>query len=172
VSVQFAPKSARSATPNSTKTLLSQDSNLAEFAVAVADGLAAAKEFIMRRIVPAQGLDRFLKIILESTESDKRPGIDLRHEICTHNHRVWSQIAMAFQVRHLLEHTNGEIDGEFLKKVGGDKKQSSWADHPFDKGLRIEMRDKDFDEIFDAMVNAAPIITDKLKRFVPATVKM
>jgi len=141
------------------KKLLSERFRLEEFATAVLH--EAAKEYVLDKVVPTHGLDRFVTVLAEST------GIDIQHAVASADARAWSQIHSAFEVRHLIEHTNGKVDREFWNTVVTQPlwRNSSWGGQKIDLGTKVEIRDQDFDQTFAAMVAATDIIAEQLKGF-------
>jgi hypothetical protein len=103
------------------------------------------------------------------TDIKKTTGIDVTKVLNDKSPRYWSQILVAFEVRHLVEHTNGKADSAFIEKVdtGGSWGQSSWVDLPLQRGSKIPIRNSDFELTCQAMIEAVRLIGDALLRFAP-----
>jgi hypothetical protein len=77
-------------------------------------------EALCATAVPIHGLK-------EITDSMKVVGTDLQKLIEQHDEDIWSQVFTAFQVRHLIEHRNGNIDHRFFSSVKQTWQSSSWG---------------------------------------------
>jgi hypothetical protein len=106
----------------------------------------------MASLVPSHGLKEF-KHSFEETM-----GAPLPCELDTPTAGPWSQIETAFEVRHLVEHSNGKINHRFI--TGVPWRQSSWSGFDVRDQEQIEVRREDFAATQAAMVKAARIITD------------
>lgn len=96
-------------------------------------------------------------------------GVDLQRAVTADNPRFWSQIHTAFELRHLIEHTNGKVDADFWNKVvpQGHWSNSSWGNIDIAVGLKVDIREQDFDQTFLGMVAATDITAARLKEFDP-----
>jgi hypothetical protein len=142
--------------------LLSKEYQLREFARAVAE--ERAKEYVTNKVIPRHGL-MLLRDALE-----KSTGIALEKVLNGRQPWYWCQIHSAFEVRHLIEHTNGRTDSEFMADVytGPLWRASSWGDLALSVGCKIEIRDGDFEKTWQAMVESVPILCEAAMRFQPA----
>jgi hypothetical protein len=145
---------------------LSQTYKLAEFAHAAARG--DAKAFVLRKVVPAHGLGGLCGALEDGTGIDVAGLLRGRGEW-----RHWAQVRSAFEVRHLIEHANGRLDDDFLKKLEDDGplrdawQGSSWGGLPLRPKAKVPIRDEDFEATLGAMLVAAGRIADALGAFVP-----
>jgi len=121
--------------------------------------LDSPQEFIIAQVVPTHDLEKFNAVFAQLLQSS------LQQSICRDDHRSWHQIKTAFEVRHLIEHQNGNADRYFFNTCSGSWMHSSWADFPNleDASKRngrcqVHARDKDFEATYDAMVKAATLI--------------
>src|SRR5208282_3593560 len=128
------------------KTLAIQD-----FVTEIAQN--SGKEYVLDKVVPPQGLNRF-ELILESGF-----GISMADVVGENDH---GQICFAFEVRHLIEHRNGKVDAQFKEKVGRYWTKSSWRDASLNKGDEIEIRQVDFDATFAAMLHGVHTIAESV----------
>lgn len=139
--------------------LLAEKVSLRDLAKAVTG--QGAKEFVIGKVIPTHGLELMAKCYSETT------GITLHDRLNAIDPKIWSQIHSAFEVRHLIEHRKGKIDQRFRDEVASQSlwRNSSWDDFevhqatPGTKVARIEVRRKDFEATFEAMVRAAENIT-------------
>jgi hypothetical protein len=141
--------------------VLSKTHRLAEFASAVVIG--RAKEYVLSRVVPTHGLDQMASAIEETT------GMSCARLLNEANHKLWSQIDSAFQVRHLIEHTNATIDDGFMADIAPKPswQNSSWRDVPVAVGSKIKVRLTDFDLTFQTMDAATDVIAPALAGYAP-----
>jgi hypothetical protein len=116
------------------------------------------KDYVLTKVVPPQGLDRF-EAILNNGMNISLPDVIGKH--------YWGQIFCAFELRHLIEHRNGKVDPRFLKRVAGHWRTSSWADTDLAEGKTVEIRQRDFDRTFDAMLISVNAIAAALDGFKP-----
>jgi hypothetical protein len=112
------------------------------------------RELVIDKVIPRHGLAPLAKCFQEATKQS------LPDRLNTRDQKLWSQVSTAFEVRHLIEHRKGRIDEMFRRKVQAHNHwgNSSWRDFSLSQD-RIEVREKDFEATFDAMVRAAEIIT-------------
>jgi hypothetical protein len=124
---------------------------------------AAATESEVDALIPRYGLPA-LEQFLETTTD-----IVLANLFLGGHEADWCQIRSAFQVRHLIEHTNGRVDQLFKTKVisGTDWTNSTWATLHLRVKDKIPIRDEDFRKTFDAMIYAADLIAELLEGFSP-----
>jgi len=116
------------------------------------------KEYVLETMVPAQGLDRFTDI-LKKGFNISMPGVV--------GESYHSQIYCAFEVRHLIEHRNGKVDGRFKRNVARCWRKSSWHDVSLEKGSRLDIRQGDFDSTFEAMLHGVHAIGESVERYEP-----
>jgi hypothetical protein len=140
---------------------LSGKHTLKEFAGAIATG--RGKEFILHRLIPQHGLERFERALKDST------GISLPGLFSGKDQFLWCQIRSAFQLRHLIEHANGKVDEAYKSKVVCEKdwQKSSWGQLPLNVGDKIPIREDDFEATFATMDQAAQVIAGRLETFPP-----
>ena len=113
------------------------------------------RQFVIDQAVVSQGLTAL------ANQLDEVADISIRDVIVRADYRDWAQISTAFQIRHLLELTKCLAVGLFLGKVRKSWKSTSWADLTSEKGVRIEIREVDFEATYDAMVRAAKLVTER-----------
>jgi hypothetical protein len=138
-----------------------EQQSLQPFARAVSKG--NPKEYLLRRIIPSHGLTRMEKSLKEST------GLSLPAIVNRSDSLYWPQIHSAFEVRHLVEHTNGRVDTEFHDEVCPSPlwRRSSWGKQKLNVGDEIVIGDADFDATLNAMLPAAAVIAQAVSAFVP-----
>ncbi len=79
----------------------------------------------------------------------------------------WSQVAVAFAVRHLIEHRNGRYrrkgieDHRFNKDVSKAWGDSSWGKRSPEVPDKIEVTPSDFDATYEAMQGAVGFIAER-----------
>jgi hypothetical protein len=75
----------------------------------------------------------------------------------------------AFEVRHLVEHTNGKVDGQFVNAAASSPlwQNSTWHDVRLAEGGSVPIRERDFEDTCDAMLASARWIADEVKTFSP-----
>jgi hypothetical protein len=133
-----------------------KDIEIPEFMAVIAKG--NVKEYVLSKLVPPQGLDRFEVILKEGM------GISLSGIL---GEKTWPQIYCAFELRHLIEHRNGKVDARFRKRVIPHWRNSSWRDIPLNIGSAIEIRQDDFERTFESMLKAADAIAGAIRSFTP-----
>jgi hypothetical protein len=79
------------------------------------------REFVIDRLVPRYGLPRFVTALEKST------GVRLPDVPSRKDSHLYPQIAVAFEIRHLAEHRDGKIDGQFQAHLRGLWVNSSWG---------------------------------------------
>ena len=94
---------------------------LAQLLAADAATVAGTREAIITRIVPSHGLLGLLVHI------DDAADIHLSDMLKRSDTSQWSQIVVAFEVRHLVEHRDGEPDNGFRERVGRHWRASTWG---------------------------------------------
>jgi hypothetical protein len=124
-----------------------KDIEMADLLAVIATG--NVKEYVLSKVVPQQGLDRFEAIVKDGLSLSLS---DILGE------KAWHQIYCAFELRHLIEHQNGRIDSRFKRKVNPHWRKSSWQDVPLDVGAAIKIREVDFEQTFEAMLSGVDAI--------------
>jgi hypothetical protein len=143
--------------------LLSEEYELREFARAVAHN--AGREYVLGKVIPRHGLRRLRDALKHST------GIELEKVLNREKPWYWSQIHSAFEVRHLVEHTNGRADDAFITEVYPSPlwRNSSWGDLPLSIHAEIAIREVDFEKTFQAMIESVPILCKAVVEWQPVT---
>ena len=108
--------------------------------------LADPTEYVLDCVVPSHGLGAF-------THQLRLTGIDLKQRWKPLN-TVFPQIYVAFEVRHLIEHSRGVADERFKRKVKEFWEKSSWCRQSFAGASRVRVDREDFNATFDAMMTA------------------
>ncbi len=130
---------------------------LRDFARSLSHG--GGKEYVIAQVIPSHGLKRIVSLFCDTT------AISIPDKLNHVDSRYWGQIHSAFEVRHLIEHRKGKVDGRFKTEVVSKNlwKNSSWGEltEEINSGrmARMEVREKDFEETFAAMVESTTIIT-------------
>jgi hypothetical protein len=83
------------------------------------------------------------------------------------NIRYWPQIYTAFEVRHLVEHRDGRIDREFVRKLAFMWIQSSWGKRgiPLEPLEKVPVEEEDVIETHKAMLEATGLLTAEVLRW-------
>jgi hypothetical protein len=134
-----------------------RDFSLREFAEAAVHG-NGAREFVIQMVVPEYGLTALVGMLKEAT------GIELPKGLTAYAFSQWSQIKVAFEVRHLIEHRDGRVDSDFQAHVQKFWSNSSWGKRGRlpDMLERITVEEADVGNTYDAMREAARLLTDAL----------
>jgi len=119
------------------------------------------RNFIIDKIVAVHGLQQ-LKTALQKTIR-----IALPHVLNHKNIHYWPQIYTAFEVRHLVEHRDGRVDREFVRKMALTWVQSSWGKHgiipePLEK---VPVEEEDVIKTYEAMSEATSLLTTEVLRW-------
>ena len=117
----------------------------------------------MEAAIPQHGLERLSKCLRDVTKRSL--------ENCIAGWQ-WPQILWAFKVRHLIEHTNGNVDAKFLKSLNEWKpltRECSWHDSLRDikVGDKVQIRLEDFDRTYEAMLDAVDAVTKVVEKYNP-----
>lgn len=134
--------------------------SLQELATAIAgedepQGMAA-RDFIVERIVPDHGLERLVPALQNVTD------INAPKVLNQHDFRLWPQLQVAFEVRHLVEHRDGKVDTRFQDKVRRLWSNSSWKDRDPKTLSKITVEATDVEVTHSAMVQATRLLTAEL----------
>jgi hypothetical protein len=134
-----------------------QDVSLRELADAAAHG-NTGRDFVIQMVVPEHGLGALVRTLKEAT------GIELPKDLPGYKFSRWSQIKVAFEVRHLIEHRDGRVDSDFRAHVQKFWSNSSWGRRGRlpDRRERIIVEEEDVKYTFDAMRETARLLTDVL----------
>jgi hypothetical protein len=84
---------------------------LAESFEQVAGSGTGARDLVIDRMISVHGLHRFETALKQATN------IQLRDVLNHENFRYWPQIYTTFEVRHLVEHRDGQIDSGFRARL-------------------------------------------------------
>jgi hypothetical protein len=116
-------------------------------------------EDVIDRVVPVHGLPALLKCL------DLITGVSLR-DVLNHRHdrAGWAQIAVAFEVRHLIEHRDGKVDGRFRnsKTVQENWPHSSWKRVSVSELDKVPVEHQDVVATYEAMMRATDVFTRSL----------
>lgn len=107
-------------------------------------------EALCDAIVPRHGLMQLSDVLRETN-------LDITRAFNDADPAVWAQIATAFEVRHLIEHRNGLVDGSFRAAVGKFWPASTWgrrSDTPLAERERVHVTEGDLLETARAMTLA------------------
>ncbi len=120
---------------------------------------------LIDRIVPAHDLDDLVALF-------KRLGVGVQQSVDQRN-PTWSQIRVAFAVRHLIEHRDGRVDARFKKAVGNGRwLRSSWGERDsIDSIAKVRMKAVDVERTYDSMQAAVEQIGVALKKWLAANQK-
>jgi hypothetical protein len=134
-----------------------RDVSLREVAEAAVQG-DSSRDFVIQRMVPQHGLMSLVATLREAT------GIELPNALPSFDFSQWSQIQLAFEVRHLIEHRDGRVDPAFLVHVQNFWSNSSWGKRGGLPGTseRITVEEPDVGCTYEAMRQAARLLTDVL----------
>jgi hypothetical protein len=137
-----------------------KDVRLKELAASVARGVCG-RDFVVEAVVPKHGLDELAASLRETT------GIELSENLPGYDFTRWSQVSVAFQVRHLVEHLDGKADPKFRREVQKYWCHSTWCKrHPDLEDLdRIRVELVDVDYTYTAMRDAARLLTHALLKW-------
>lgn len=132
---------------------------LREVADATLQGISG-QDLIVEKMVPNHGLRAFVDALKVAT------GIKLPKDLPNYDFALWSQIQVAFQVRHIIEHRDGKIDGDFLANVRTFWGHSSWSERnaPITARDRITVEESDVTCTHKAMHKAVSILTNLLAK--------
>jgi len=75
---------------------------------------------------------------------------------------VWAQIAVAFEVRNVIEHRDGKVDAKFRKTVREDWPKSTWGRVSVTEVKKVTVEYDDVIAAFDAMLRATDLLTRSL----------
>ena len=124
------------------------------------DSSVEVQEFVIDKIVPANGLEGFQDVL------KKTIGIDLRGVLYSKDKQCWPQICTAFAVRHLVEHRDGRVDRKFREKVEQVWGESSWSRHTdIKRSKKVPVEEKDVDKTCDAMLEATGLLAEEVRRW-------
>ena len=134
-----------------------RDVSLRELAEAAMHGVAS-RDFVIQMVVPAHGLAALVGSLKEATD------IELPKDLPAYDFSQWSQIQLAFQVRHLIEHRDGRVDSDFRTHARKFWSNSSWGRRGSMPGVleRITVEEVDVACTYGAMREGARLITDAL----------
>jgi hypothetical protein len=131
--------------------------SLGELADAAVQGISG-RDFIIQMVVPAHGLRSLVNSLMEATSIKLPKGLPGYH------FSQWSQLQLAFEVRHLIEHRDGRVDSDFRLHVGQFWEHSSWGRRgPLPNvAERITIQESDVDCTYEAMRQTARLLTEAL----------
>jgi hypothetical protein len=137
-----------------------RDVSLRQLAEAAVHG-NAGRDFVIQMVVPEHGLTALVGTLKEAT------GIELPRDLPAYDFAQWSQIQVAFDVRHLIEHRDGRVDSDFRAHVKKFWSNSSWGKRNRLPDLldRITVEEADVGYTYDAMRDAARLLTEALVRW-------
>jgi hypothetical protein len=134
--------------------------SLADLASAVAEHADefSAKKFVIEQIVPGYGLRRF------TNEIKKTIHVSVEDVLDTKDPTYWPQIYTAFEVRHLIEHCDGKVDGDFREHVAASWPNTTWGRHGNNLWTveKVEVAEEDVKITYSAMLEAARLITEQV----------
>jgi hypothetical protein len=116
----------------------------------------SAKEFVIDQIVARHGLLPFTDAI------EKATGISLKQVLDKNDFHYWPQIQMAFEVRHLVEHCDGKVDGDFREHVAESWPNTTWGrrGNNLQRMEKIEVENEDIVITYNTMLDAARLMTE------------
>jgi hypothetical protein len=134
-----------------------RDVSLRELAEAAIQG-GSGRDLVIDMVVPAHDLSRLVASLREATD------IRVPKDLPAFDFRKWSQIQVAFEVRHLIEHRDGRIDSEFRTHVRHFWPNSSWGRRGRLPSApeRITVDEADVVSTYEAMREAVRLVTDAL----------
>ena len=117
-----------------------------ELALAAVQG-NAGHDFVIQMVVPEYGLPALVGTLKEATH------IELPKDLPAYDFSQWSQIQVAFAVRHLIEHRDGKVDTRFRENVQKFWDNSSWGKRGRlpDTLEKITVEEADVVHTYDAM---------------------
>jgi hypothetical protein len=133
----------------------SQQVALRDIGEAAVQGISVL-EFAIERILPTHGLNALADALTNAT--------DIRLPDAAGAFSQWSQIRVAFEVRHLVEHRDGKVDADFRKHVDQFWANSTWGkrDPAVASVGKIVVEEQDVVDTYGAMCNATQRLTDAL----------
>lgn len=121
---------------------------------AVSSGKPVIDE-VLKAMIPEHGLEGYVTKLEEAGLNVTRIWNEGRLSHQRSRVRTRPQIAVAFQVRHLVEHENGRVDERFQAAVKHEWKHTTWRSRALTQGERVLVLDEDIRETADCMVRAA-----------------
>ena len=116
-----------------------------------------AVELLVDKIVPRQGLDALTDCLQIAT------GVSLRATLeGAKDPRTWAQIAVAFEIRHLVEHRDGKVDARFREAVKRHWSNSTWGRVSVADVKKVAVEYDDVTMTFEAMLQATELLTRDL----------
>ena len=117
-----------------------------------------ARDLVIDTVVPTHGLKALVDAVTDATR------IRVPRDLAGCDAAEWSQIRVAFEVRHLVEHRDGNVDGDFRRRVEGFWEKSTWGTRdPLVSSVRkISVEEEDVLCTYRAMCNATRLLTDAL----------
>ena len=90
--------------------------------------------------------------------------ISLKQILYDHDVHAWPQIQVAFQVRHLVEHSDGKVDKQFVANVKHTWRNSTWGQcgPSVTIGQKIGVNEQDVTATYEVMVEATTLLTQRL----------
>lgn len=135
------------------------DVSLRDIADATIQG-ATARDFVIEAVVPAHGLAALTDAVEQAT------GISVPKDLIRTDfeYSQWSQIRVAFEVRHLIEHRDGKVDCKFREHVEGFWDKSTWGkrDVEVTNLQKVTVEEEDVVSTHSAMCKASRVLTDAL----------
>ena len=128
----------------------------------LADSIAAtesiiddARALIIDRLVPRYGLGSFATALENTTQ------IRLHQILNRKDYHYWPQIFTAFEVRHLIEHRDSQIDKKFRMDLAPYWTNSTWgARESLDRLKRIAVEEADVAQTYEAMCEATGLVAE------------
>ncbi|GAB5521994.1 MAG: hypothetical protein RhofKO_42450 [Rhodothermales bacterium] len=126
-------------------------------------------EALCAQVVPRYGLPQIAK-------SAALVGTDVPRLLNADHHALWAQVAVAFQVRHLIEHRNSYIDDAFRSQVSPIWPQTSWGKRNSDLSQeeKVTVTKEDLRVTYEKMVASlvalskrCDVLTDLRKEYTP-----
>lgn len=101
-------------------------------------------------LLPAHSLDKLVPLL-----EIVAPGLGVK------GIAGWSQVEVAFAVRHLVEHRNGRVDERFRRSVEHAWADSTWGRRSPEFPRRVEVLREDFDTTYEVMSDASLLVIEK-----------
>lgn len=109
-------------------------------------------------LVPVRGFVPLLKFLREF--------FDLKLEVVVGDPH-YSQVRVAFEIRHKFEHTNGKVDKRFVDEVKNIMGKTSWKDDAerlSTVGSKIEIRYGDVERTSESMTHFARKLAESVRK--------
>jgi len=140
--------------------------SLRELATSVTESNATAREFIIDKIVPRYGLERFETVLEKATH------IQLRDLLKAEDLSYWPQIYAAFEIRNLVEHCDGHVSRVFRKQLAESWNKStlwahsSWGERQkLNELTKVVIDEEDVTRTYTAMLKATTLLTEAVLRW-------